>query len=75
MANIRKAAHEKLDCWIDELSPLLTEEKPPTLMEVSTRITETRSTLTGGVLDSINKEIHKHLLTQKQSHCPKCKKY
>jgi hypothetical protein len=74
MANIRKAAHEKLDCWIDELSPLLTEEKPPTLMEVSTRITETRSTLTGGVLDSINKEIHKHLLTQKQSHCPKCKK-
>lgn len=74
MDKIRKVAHEQVDEWLDQLAPLLSQERAPTIMEISNRMTETRTTLTAGILESINKEIHKHLLTQKQCSCPKCGK-
>lgn len=65
-------AHRQLDQWLDQMLPLFDQEKPPTLLELSKHFTQTRTTLLGGVLQSINESLYAHFLDQKQSECPRC---
>jgi len=54
LAKVRHVAHQQLDQWLDQLQPLFDQEKPPTLLQISQHFTKTRTTLLGGVLQSIN---------------------
>lgn len=69
---VRQVAHEQLDKWLDQLAPLFEREKPPTLLELSQHFTQTRTTLLGGVLQSISESLYAHFLGQKQCRCPQC---
>jgi hypothetical protein len=69
---VRKVAHQKLDQWLDQMKPLFEREKPPTLRELSQHFTQTRTTLLGGVLQSISESLYAHFLNQQQSVCPQC---
>jgi hypothetical protein len=72
LTEVRKVAHQELDKWLDQLAPLFDQEKPPTLLELSRHFTQTRTTLLGGVLQSISESLYAHFLDQKQCHCPQC---
>jgi hypothetical protein len=65
-------AHQKLDEWLDKMTPLYEQEKPPTLRELSNYFTKTRPTLLGGMLQSISESLYAHFLEQKQCRCPQC---
>lgn len=72
LREVRKVAHQQLDKWLDQMKPLFDQEKPPTLLELSKHFTQTRTTLLGGVLQSISKSLYAHILDQKRCACPKC---
>lgn len=72
LTEVRTMAHRQLDQWLDQMLPLFDQEKPPTLLELSKHFTQTRTTLLGGVLQSINESLYAHFLDQKQSECPRC---
>jgi hypothetical protein len=72
LTEVRNVAHQELDKWLDQLAPLFDREKPPTLLELSRHFTHTRTTLLGGVLQSISESLYAHFLDQKQCHCPQC---
>ena len=72
LTEVRTMAHRQLDQWLDQMLPLFEQEKPPTLLELSKHFTRTRTTLLGGVLQSINESLYAHFLDQKQSECPRC---
>lgn len=72
LREVRKVAHQQLDKWLDQMKPLFDQEKPPTLLELSRHFTQTRTTLLGGVLQSISESLYNHFLDQKQCHCPQC---
>ncbi len=65
-------AHREVDKWIDQMQPLLEQEKPPTLLELSNHFTQTRGALLGGILQSLSEALHAHLADQKQCPCPRC---
>jgi len=69
---VREVAHKQLDKWLDQMAPLFEQEKPPTLLELSKYFTQTRTTLLGGVLQSISESLYAHFLDQKQCPCPGC---
>lgn len=69
---VRKVAHDQLDKWLDQMAPLFERDKPPTLLEISKHFTQTRSTLLGGVLQSISESLYAHFLDEKQCRCPQC---
>jgi len=73
-SEVRHVAHRQLDQWLDQLQPLFDQEKPPTLLEISQHFTRTRTTLLGGVLQSINEALYRHFLDQQQCACPQCGK-
>ena len=72
LREVRKVAHQQLDKWPDQMKPLFDQEKPPTLLELSKHFTQTRTTLLGGVLQSISESLYSYFLGQKQCHCPQC---
>lgn len=72
LREVRKVAHQQLDKWLDQMMPLFDQEKPPTLLELSKHFTQTRTTLLGGVLQSISESLYAHFLDQKQYQCPQC---
>jgi len=72
LREVRKVAHQQLDKWLDQMKPLFDQEKPPTLLELSKHFTQTRTTLLGGVLQSISESLYVHFLDQKQCSCPEC---
>ena len=49
---VRKMAHERLDRWRDCLKPLIDQEKPPTLRELSGTMMQGRGQLMGGIRGS-----------------------
>ncbi len=72
LREVRKVAHQELDQWLDQMMPLFDQNKPPTLLELSKHFTQTRTTLLGGVLQSISESLYAHYLDQKQCACPQC---
>jgi len=72
LREVRKVAHQQLDKWLDQMKPLFDQEKPPTLLELSKHFTQTRTTLLGGVLQSISASLDVHFLDHKQCSCPEC---
>ena len=74
LAKVRHVAHQQLDQWLDQLQPLFDQEKPPTLLQISQHFTKTRTTLLGGVLQSINEALYHHFLEQRQCTCSQCGK-
>jgi len=66
LAKVRHVAHQQLDQWLDQLQPLFDQEKPPTLLQISQHFTKTRTTLLGGVLQSINEALYHNFLEQQQ---------
>lgn len=65
-------AYQSVDQWIEQLKPLFEQETPPTLLEMSRRFMETRTTLLGGILQSLGETLYASFLEQKQCPCPKC---
>ena len=74
MSEVRKMAHQHLDAWLDQMMPLLGQERPPTLMELSGIFTQTRTTLLSGCMQALTEELYAHFLEQRQIGCLKCGK-
>jgi hypothetical protein len=74
LKEVRRMAHEALDQWIDTLAPLFEQEKPPTLMELSSLMTGTRSAFLGGCLEALTQELYRHHRHQQRADCPACGK-
>lgn len=74
MAAFRAAAHERLDRWIDQQSEVFASESLPTLRQLSDQFMRTRSTLLGGCLEEMVKDLTISYQRQEVTACPRCGK-
>jgi hypothetical protein len=74
MNTVRATVHQQLDSWLDTLSPVFEQEKPPTLSELSHLFTQTRGDLLGSCLQSFSEELYAQYKDQRQITCPHCHK-
>lgn len=72
IAAFRAAAHEQLDRWVDQQTNLFEAETLPTLRQISDQFTRTRSTLMGGCLEEMVKELTEVYRSQELAGCPHC---
>ena len=71
----RSMIHEKLDKWLDEVLPeVFSEDREPTLMEMSDLLTRTRQRFLGDWLGVLIQEKYAGLLDQEYAPCPSCGK-
>ena len=69
----RMKIHEKLDQWLDEVLPeVFSEDREPTLMEMSELLTRTRQKFLGEWLGVFIEEKYGELLDQEYAPCPAC---
>ena len=69
----RSMIHEKLDEWLDEVLPeVFSEDREPTLMEMSELLTRTRQKFLGEWLGVLIEEKYAELLDQEYAPCPAC---
>jgi hypothetical protein len=69
----RSMIHEKLDEWLDEVLPeVFSEDREPTLMEMSELLTRTRQKFLGEWLGVLIQEKYAELLDQEYAPCPAC---
>jgi hypothetical protein len=74
IAAFRAAAHEQVDRWVDRQTNLFEAETLPTLRQISDQFTRTRSTLLGGCLEEMVKELTEAYQAQELAGCPHCGK-
>jgi len=67
-------AHDALDPWIDTLAALFEQDRPPTLMELSPRMSATRGAFLGGCLQALTQDLYRHHRHQRHADCPGCSK-
>ena len=70
----RRKAHDEIDKFIDEIAPVLMNENPLTLKEISDAFQEKRGELLGGLLRDFVEIHHQEILEQENCDCPNCKK-
>lgn len=70
-ATLRQELHTRLDRWLDELEPRLSEPQP-TLMEVTQVVWDLRQSLTGSLTEGIVLHRHQPLYEQAEACCPQC---
>lgn len=74
LESFRAAAHKQLDQWVDQQAAVFAAPSLPTLRELSAQFMSTRSTLLGGCLQAMTKELTAAHLEQTTAHCPDCQK-
>jgi hypothetical protein len=70
----RTAAHRQVDQWVDQQTGLLTAHELPTLRQMSTQFTQTRTTLLGGCLQEMVLQLTASYRQQESAPCPCCGK-
>jgi hypothetical protein len=70
----RAAAYRQVDKWVDQQTEIFAAETLPTLRQMSDQFMRTRSTLLGGCLEEMVKELTASYLQQEQALCPHCEK-
>jgi hypothetical protein len=70
----RAAAYRQVDKWVDQQTEMFAAETLPTLRQMSDQFMRTRSTLLGGCLEEMVKELTASYLQQEQALCPHCGK-
>ena len=71
-ASVRQRAHAAMDRWLDSLGPLLQQEQPPSLMDLSEHVLETRQQLLGDSLQAVVEHILEDCCGLSQADCPSC---
>jgi len=70
---LRQALHAQFDQWLDALEARLPEHQM-SLCEVSDLVWQLRQELTGGLTETLLKQVHTSELTRKQAPCPQCER-
>ncbi len=71
-ASVRQRVHEATDRWLDSMEPLLQQEHPPSLMDLSEHVLETRRQLLGESLQAVVEHILEDYCGLSQADCPSC---
>lgn len=70
----RAVAHRRLDEWIEQNASLFATQGLPTLQEMSEQFMETRTTLLGGCLEALARQLSTTYREQESAPCPCCGK-
>lgn len=74
LAQVRQRAHQVLDSWIDDMVPLLSGDKPPTLAQLSRHMSQSRAQLMGGCLQAVLDHIQAKYANLRRISAPCCGK-